>query len=141
MLTELCAELRNYFEVPNGRHFGTFTISGGSIAPLDFLQEGQYFRIVGSVFNDGVYQYPTAELTDETFTGAIWAMAPPPSFIALCAEIKGWTESDAAKPSPYTSESFGGYSYTKATNSKGQAVTWQDTFSSRLNKYRKISVL
>ena len=37
MLTELCAELRNYFEVPNGRHFGTFTISGGSIAPLDFL--------------------------------------------------------------------------------------------------------
>ena len=56
MLTELCAELRNYFEVPNGRHFGKFTISGGSIAPLDFLQEGQYFRIVGSVFNDGVYK-------------------------------------------------------------------------------------
>ena len=41
MLTEICAELRNYFEVPNGRHFGKFTISGGSIAPLDFLQEGQ----------------------------------------------------------------------------------------------------
>ena len=56
ILTEICAELRNYFEVPNGRHFGKFEISGGSIAPLDFLQDGQYFRIVGSVFNDGVYQ-------------------------------------------------------------------------------------
>ena len=71
MLTELLAEIRNYFEVPNGRHFGTFTISGGSIAPLDFLQEGQYFRIVGSVFNDGVYQYPAASLTDEVFEGAV----------------------------------------------------------------------
>ena len=38
MLTEICAEIRNYFEVPNGRHFGTFTISGGSIAPLDFFR-------------------------------------------------------------------------------------------------------
>ena len=72
MLTEICAELRNYFEVPNGRHFGKFTISGGSIAPLDFLQEGQYFRIIGSVFNDGVHQYPASDLTDEVFNGAVW---------------------------------------------------------------------
>ena len=95
MLTEICAEIRNYFEVPNGRHFGTFTISGGSIAPLDFLQEGQYFRIVGSVFNDGVYQYP-AKLKDEVFEGAVWAMAVPPTLIALSAEIEEYQKSDAA---------------------------------------------
>ena len=138
MLTELCAELRNYFEVPNGRHFGKFTISGGSIAPLDFLQEGQYFRIGGSVFNDGVYQYPATSLTDEVFEGAVWAMAVPPTQIALSAEIEAYNDSDAGKASPYTSESFGGYSYTKATDANGAPIGWQKAFASRLNKWRKL---
>lgn len=138
MLTELLAEIRNYFEVPNGRHFGTFTISGGSIAPLDFLQEGQYFRIIGSVFNDGVYQYPATSLTDEVFEGAIWAMRLPPAVIALSAEIEEYCKSDAGKESPYTSESFGGYSYTKATDANGAPIGWQKAFASRLNKYRKL---
>ena len=138
MLTEICAEIRNYFEVPNGRHFGTFTISGGSIAPLDFLQEGQYFRIVGSVFNDGVYQYPASSLTDEVFEGAVWAMALPPSIIALSAEINAYNDSDAGKPSPFTSESFGGYAYTKATDANGAPIGWQKAFASRLNRWRKL---
>ena len=138
MLTELCAELRNYFEVPNGRHFGKFKISGGSIAPSDFLQEGQYFRIVGSVFNDGVYQFPASNLTDEVFTGAVWAMAVPPAVIALSAEIEAFQNSDAAKPSVYVSESFGGYSYTKATDSNGAGASWKTIFSKRLNNWRKI---
>ena len=145
MLTELCAELRNYFEVPNGRHFGKFEISGGSIAPLDFLQEGQYFRIVGSTFNDGVYKGngnivdPILNIPhDEVFEGAVWAMALPPSIIALAAEIKAYNDSDAGKASPYTSESFGGYSYTKATDASGAPIGWQKAFASRLNKWRKL---
>ena len=138
MLTELCAELRNYFEVPNGRHFGKFEISGGSIAPLDFLHEGQYFRIVGSAFNDGVYQNPATSLTDEVFEGAVWAMAVPPSVIALTAEIEEYNNSDAGKASPFTAESFGGYSYTKATDANGVPIGWQKAFASRLNKYRKL---
>lgn len=138
MLTELCAELRNYFEVPNGRHFGTFEISGGSIAPLDFLKDGQWFRIIGSVYNDGVHKYPAEYLTDEVFDGAVWAMAVPPGFIALAAEIEEYNRSDAGKASPYTSESFGGYSYTKATNSDGSPVSWQKVFAKRLNAWRKI---
>ena len=138
MLTEICAELRNYFEVPNGRHFGTFEISGGSIAPLDFLHEGQYFRIIGSVFNDGVHQYPATSLTDEVFEGAVWAMAVPPTLIALSDEIEEYNKSDAGKASPYTSESFGGYSYTKATDASGAPISWQKAFASRLNKWRKL---
>lgn len=138
MLTEICAELRNWFVVPDGVHIGTYTISGGSIAPLDFLQEGQYFRIVGSVFNDGVYQYPAASLTDEVFEGAVWAMALPPSIIALAAEIKAYNDSDAGKASPFTSESFGGYAYTKATDSNGVPIGWQKAFASRLAKWRKL---
>lgn len=138
ILTEICAEIRNYFEVPNGRHFGTFTISGGSIAPLDFLQEGQYFRIIGSVFNDGVHQYPAADLTDEVFHGAVWAMALPPSLIALSAEIEEYNKSDAGKASPYISENFGGYAYTKATDASGAPIGWKKAFASRLSKWRKL---
>ena len=139
MLTELCAELRNYFEVPNGRHFGTFTISGGSISPLDFLQEGQYFRIVGSVFNDGVYQYPATSLTDEVFEGAVWAMAVPPTLIALAAEIEEYSKSDAAKPTGFAAESFGGYSYSKFTDGNGgDGSRWQNVFKDRLRKWRKL---
>ena len=124
--------------MPNGRHFGKFTISGGSIAPLDFLQEGQYFRIVGSVFNDGVYQYPATSLTDEVFEGAVWAMAVPPTLIALSAEIEAYNESDAGKLSPFTSESFGGYAYTKATDANGAPIGWQKAFAIRLAKWRKL---
>ena len=138
MLTELLAEIRNYFEVPNGRHFGKFEISGGSIAPLDFLQDGQYFRIIGSVFNDGVHQYPASDLTDEVFHGAVWAMAVPPTLIALTAEIEEYNKSDAGKVSPYTSESFGGYSYTKATDASGAPISWQKAFANRLNRWRKL---
>ena len=138
MLTEICAELRNYFEVPDGRHFGRFEISGGSIAPLDFLQDGQYFRIVGSVFNDGVYQYPATSLTDEVFDGAVCAMAVPPSVIDLAAEIEEYNNSDAGKASPFTGESFGGYSYTKATDANGAPIGWQKAFASRLAQWRKL---
>ena len=140
MLTEICAELRNYFV--SDIHNGTFEIVGGKIAPLDFIQENQYFRIVGSVFNDGVYKYTDKlELTDEKFIGSVWSMAVPPSVIDLAEEIKAFNESDAGKPSPYTSESFGGYSYSKATDSNGVPLTWQKVFANRLNKYRRISVL
>lgn len=138
MLTEICAELRNWFVVPNGVHIGTYTISGGSIAPLDFLQEGQYFRIIGSVFNDGVHQYPASDLTDETFHGAVWAMAVPPAVINIATEIEEYNKSDAWKASPYTSESFGGYSYTKATDANGAPISWKKAFSSRLNQWRKL---
>ena len=146
MLTELCAELKNYFLRDRNAdiHYGEYEISGGSI-DLPFLLDGQYFRIVGSVLNDGVYKYPVLELTDETFTGAVWAMAVPPSVVALAADIEAWNVKNAeALASPYTSESFGGYSYTKATAGgvgTSGAFTWRDQFASRLNKWRRLSVL
>lgn len=146
MLTELCAELKNYFlrDRDADIHDGGYTISGGGIV-LPFLIEGQYFRIVGSVLNDGVYQYPAVGLSDETFTGAVWAMAVPPAVVALAAEIEEWNEKNAeALASPYTSESFGGYSYSKASggsSGSGGAYSWKDQFASRLSKWRRLSVL
>ena len=135
-LTNLCAELRNYFETK--KRFGTFTISGGSISPSDFLQDGQYYRIVGSVFNDGVHRHPAHDLTDETFNGAVWAMAVPPAVIDLATEIEEYNKSDVGKPSPYISENFGGYGYTKATGSNGKVLTWKSVFADALNRYRKL---
>lgn len=136
MLDLILAELRNYFV--RAVHHGTFEVTDSSIDLSDILAPGQYFRIIGSVFNDGVYQYPCRGLTDESFTGEVWAMAIPPALIALAEEIKAYTESDAAKPSPYTSESFGGYAYTKATDANGAALSWQKVFGSRLNRWRKL---
>ena len=138
MLTEICAELRNYFEVPNGRHFGKFEISGGSIAPLDFLQDGQYFRIVGSVFNDGVYQYPATSLTDEVFEGAVWSMAVPPAVIDLAAKIKEYNDDPNNAPSGIVSESVGGHSVSRATNTRGVVAGWRSVFADDLNRWRKL---
>ena len=135
-LTNLCAELRNYFETK--KRFGKFTISGGSISPSDFLQNGQYYRIVGSVFNDGVHRHPAHDLTDETFDGAVWAMAVPPAIIELLSKIDDFEKAEANAPTAYTSESFGGYSYTKATDENGLPVGWRSVFKSELNKWRKL---
>lgn len=136
MLDEILAEIRNYFTV--SVHSGDFEVIGGRLSPLDFLQNGQYFRIVGSVMNDGVYRYPYSGLTDETFSGEIWALAVPPTLIALAADIEEYEKKAKETVSPYTSESFGGYSYTKATDSNGSPLSWEKVFAKRLNKWRKI---
>ena len=136
MLAQLLHHLRNWFVVPGGCHPGKFAIQEGSLK-LPFLLDGQYFRIVGSVLNDGVYQYPAKDLKDEVFSGAVWALAVPSELVELAEEISQWNEKNPV--GPYTSESFSGYSYTKATNpATGQPATWQDVFRSRLNQWRKI---
>ena len=106
MLEELMRECRNWFKVPDGAYSGTFTIKDGSIT-LPFLVEGQYFRIIGSVFNDGVYQYGAGGLTDETFDGAVWALAVPAAFISLVEDVEAWrSKYESAANSPFQSESF-----------------------------------
>lgn len=149
-LTEVCQYLRNWFNrKPNGADLpkwqGTFTITSGTLQN-NGLVEGQYFRILGSLFNDGVHKVGDV-LTDETFEGAVWAMAVPQEVIDLVAEIGEWQDKyggvDSANLSPYNSESFGGYSYSKsgggaANSASGGAGTWQSVYASRLNMWRKI---
>lgn len=159
-ITEICMDIHNFFPPMNQRsdksyiHSGNFIISGGSIVPSDFIKPNQYFRIVGSTFNDGVWlntPETIAKLTEEEFDGAIWLMAIPPDFIALCKDIEDWRAKneavDSVNMSPFTSESFGGYSYSKSSGSgstgakSGNSVTWKSQFASRLNAYRRLSVL
>ena len=139
MLEQVLMHLKNWFLVPGGIHEGTYTIEDGGIA-LPFLANGQYFRICGSVFNDGLHQYPSSDLKAETFEGNVWALAVPQAVIDLAAEIEAWqTKNGDASVSPYQSESFGGYQYSKATDSaNGGAVTWQSAFRSRMNAWRKL---
>lgn len=153
-ITMICLECKNFF-LKNGTadiHNGNYTISGGIITPLPAsVIEGQYFRIVGSKMNDRVIKNTSDELetlSDETFSGAIWDMFVPAAFIALCDDISRWIEkngtAESAALSPFTSESFGGYSYSKGsggTSTGGSAIVWQDVFRPRLNAFRRISVL
>ena len=139
MLEQVLTHLKNWSLVPGGIHEGTYTIEDGGIA-LPFLANGQYFRICGSVFNDGLHQYPASDLKAETFDGSVWALAVPQAVIDLAAEIEAWQKKNGdASVSPYQSESFGGYQYSKATDSaSGGAVTWQSAFRSRMNAWRKL---
>lgn len=156
MISEICAELRNYFlrdyvNPERYMHYGRFVIANGEMQDLPFLQKGQFYRIVGSTFNDGVHKYGAIPrsmedyetLTDEEFEGAIWEMFVPKEVVDLSAEIQDWISKNADTiNSPYQSESFGGYSYTKAVAGTGRVSTdWQEHFASKLKPYRRISVI
>ena len=148
MLTEICAEIRNYFLTNREKdiHSGTFTISGGSL-DLDYLLEGQYFRIVDTDLNDGVYKYPVTVLKNETFNGLIAPMAIPTAVLEIMDKIEAWESKYAnvssAAMSPFSSESISGvYSYSKSTGandtSKDKSGTWQGTFGAELAPWRKM---
>jgi len=153
VLTEVCDFVHNYFEY--AIYDGTFEIIGGTISLDSLVANGQRFRIIGSALNDGIYTYHTdgqifnddgnngVTLATETFTGRVVAMAVPATFLQIVNDIKEWqNKNKAVLESPYQSESFGGYSYTKASGSgsnAGGSLGWQDMFRSRLNAYRKIS--
>ena len=152
MLTEICAEIKNYFSYECDRHIGDFAIIDGHITP-SFDIPTDYIRIVGSHKNDGVHVRDKGEfvLDDEpTFHGAIWVMSPPKDFIALADEIKSWQDAngkaDSTAMSPFQSESFGGYSYSKSSGGSSASgassvPTWQSQYASRLKIYRRIRVL
>lgn len=150
MLTEICDFVHNYFE--KAVYSGTFTIADGTI-PMQ-LTEGQRFKIRGSNANDGIYTYSAdgilnddgdseVALTSETFTGTITAMSMPEAFLRIAREISDWVDANnSVVTSPYQSESFGGYAYSKASGSgsnAGGVIGWQDIYRTRLNAYRKIS--
>lgn len=149
MISEICAELRNYFlrDYVNPEqyiHYGSFVIANGEMQSLPFLKQNQFYRIIGSTFNDGVHQYGVGNgLIDETFDGTIWEMFVPKEVVDLSAEIQDWISSNADTiNSPYQSESFGGYSYTKAIASTGKLSTdWQNHFAGKLNRWRRLTVL
>lgn len=138
MLEQILNQLHNWFVVDI--HPGEYNIVDGDIT-LPFLQDGQYFRVVGSIFNDGLHRYgPDMEmLQDENFVGTIWALAVPREVVTLAADMAEWeTKNGAAAAGIYQSESKADYSYTKRTNAVGGVVTVWDVFRARLKPYQKL---
>ena len=160
MLETVLTHLNNWFPAKDGRHAGTFTIASG-VLEADFIRPGQYYRVKGSVFNDGLHRAAVppstsddrlsedesdaheAEtqrdtLTDEVFTGEVWALAVPRMVIELADDIAAWQEKNPETDK--VSESFGGYSYTRsavATASGSSLSGWQAAFAGRLAPYRR----
>lgn len=148
MLTEICHEVNNYFR--RDVHSQNFSVVDGNLVgiPDGFLQEGQFFLIEGSIFNDGVHKWlATTSLQDESeFSGNVWALAIPQEFQDLVAEIADWNEkyggTDSVALSPFSSESFGGYSYSKnsgggSSDGSSDGANWKTVFASRLSKWRR----
>ena len=142
MLEQVLDHIHNYFYT-GAAIKGTFTVSNGALA-LEGVQNGQYYHITGSVFNDGIHQHPDLYLTDETFDGTIYPMAVPKSVLNLVDEIGAWVDKYGdVMNSPYQSESvIGVYQYQRATTgqSNGESGSdWQHVFQTRLNAWRKVS--
>ena len=138
MLEELLRALRNWFAC--GKATGRIRVEGGALVPPErlALADGQYIRVTGSVFSDGLHRWPCTDLPDEEFVGTVWALAIPQAVVDLADEIAAWqTEHAKELDSPYASESFGGYSYTRV-GGDGSPITWRQQFKARLDPWRKL---
>lgn len=136
MLEAVLNSLHNWFIIPGAARCGTFEVASGTL-DVDFLQCDQYYRIEGSVFNDGLHQHPEANMTDETFCGTIYPMAVPKAVVDLAERIKSYCEKNPETDK--VSESFGGYSYSKGTDgSDGVSGGWQVAFRKELSIWKKV---
>lgn len=150
MITEICLYLRNWFDYDQPKFYGRFKIENGVLISMNDgdmdIKDGQYFRIIGSVFNDGVWRKSDV-LIDESFDGAVWLMAVPKDFLSLVTEISEWQTkyggASSVNMSPYQSESFGPYSYSKSSGGSSDASsssvpTWNGVYADRLRRYKKL---
>lgn len=150
-MEELLNYLNNYFY--NYELIGpvVFEDDNSSLTIPDVNKEfyvGQYIKIENSKFNDGIFKVIEVNSKDNNytittdssdfipgvFTCSILSLAIPRVIIKLKESIEDFKANN--KPSVYTSESFGNYSRSWATNSKGNVVTWKDVFKEDLNQYR-----
>lgn len=124
---------------------GYVTIQDGSLPASVSIPEGAWYRIQGSLLNDGLHQHPATDLTDETFDGTVTTCAIPKALLLVVDDIAAWQEANGrAVDGPYASESFDGYSYTLKSDSWANSGSsglsgWRLAFRDRLNPWRKIS--
>lgn len=144
---KVCSYLRNWFDKNQPRFSGTIEITNGALPQTYGLVPGQYFRIVDSKINNGIYQYPVTQLHNETFVGSIIGMGIPSAVVEIMEEIDAWSakygSADSVNMSPYNSERFGGYSCSKSggggnDTTKSKAGTWQGAFGAELQPWRKM---
>lgn len=138
-LFELLMYLRNFFPGMKWQFFGE-EITEKRLS-LPGLENGDYYLIEGSRRNDGIHVYGNQDLRNEVFSGTVTEICVPDAVLKLLDEINQWQEKNGeAVASPYQSESFGGYSYTKANtnNGNGESMSWKTAFGPRLRAWRKL---
>ena len=124
---------------------GYIDIQDGSLPASVSIPEGAWYRIQGSLLNDGLHQHPADDLNDETFDGIITTCAIPKALMLVVEDIEAWQEDNGkAADGLYASESFDGYSYTIKSDSgsnsgSGGLSGWRLAFRDRLNPWRKIA--
>lgn len=138
-LYEVLLYLRNFFPGERWTYVNEPILSG----KVNFcgLNIGDYYLIEGSNRNDGLHRYGNADLIGDTLTGYVTECCIPSALLMILDEINDWqTKNAEIVASPFQSESFGGYSYTKANGNggSGAADSWQSAFASRLRIWRKI---
>lgn len=143
MLYTVMKSINNFFIKDIER--GDFNIVNGIITVKNKYLIGQYVLIKGSILSDNIYLVSDDLITlpgarDEEFTGAVCGLAIPEDFLDLCRDIEEFNEKLAKNPNSglIQSESFGGYSYSLASGSDGNPITWQSAYQSRLNMYRRM---
>ena len=145
MLTRICRYLKNWFVVKT--YLGNITVSDGKVycnGDEIEMQEGQRFALVRIHYVYGTYSYGD-EIEDSEFEGAVWIMDVPADVLEVAERMTEWETAnggaDSQAMSPYQSESFGGYSYSKGsgTNGKvGASVFDIADFAAALSPFKKI---
>lgn len=132
-LFELLQYLRNFFPGQQW-HFSGAEIRDGRL-PLDGLTIEDYYLVEDNPRNNGIHQYGNMDLKPGIFSGTVTEVCAPQEVLTLLEDINSWiTDNEKVLQSPYQSESFGGYSYTKSA----QQTTWKTVFAERLRPWRKL---
>lgn len=143
VLEDVLGYIHNWFE-RDTLSTGECVIEDGTLPAGLGIPEGAWYRIQGSLLNDGMHLRGDDGLVDEAFTGTITTHAIPKALLAVVEEVSEWTRTYGfAASSPYQSESFGGYSYSKGSQGTTSGGTpssgWQAAFAGRFTKWRKLS--
>ena len=133
MVEQVMRECHNYFEWCE--YYGNTKIKDGVLVGIS-MDDSEYFAISGSKFNDGVHCGILEK--DEEFTGRVWLLHPPKSFIELCERIEAYVKKNPT--GSMASENFGTYSYNRGSGSSvtGTAAPWQQAFAFDLKLYRRM---
>lgn len=144
ILEEVLDHIHNHFERDSQTiNVSDCQISDGALPESIAIPNGAWYMVHGSWLNEGMHLHPATDLVDETFSGTITVMRIPRPLLRVVEDICAWQLANgAAADSPFQSESFGGYSYTKSsgTSQDGSGLTgWRLAFRDRLSTWRKIA--
>jgi hypothetical protein len=146
VLEQVLTHIHNFFVYDE--QYVRCEVTDGSLPASISIPDGAWYRIQGSLLNDGLHRHPAEDLIDETFDGTITVCAIPRALLDVVEEIEEWQAAyksarQKALGSPYQSESFDGYSYNlrsdlAPSSASGGLTGWQAEFAGRLSAWRKM---